>query len=215
LSLRWRTMMSVYCLCLSVFTAGCLRRSVGNAEVLTDRDMHADHVDLRGGWRVRTVVPILRHGGFVVPMTDQKIEGRTISAKASGEFIGYETSYYDVKGSEDNAVSLRLRVTKLHEEGHVVRRAEPSYKVFTSQPGNRYIRLMYLLREGSADHDMAILEARDTTGLEQMTDRIRLYGNRACLSSSIQSCTLIPVGVSVVPEEHIVVNGHRKWVFAR
>src|SRR5690349_17033639 len=56
------------------------------------------YLDLKAGWRLRVVVPIVRTGGYIVPMTT-KVEGHTISVTAGKDFLGYETDYYDIRSA--------------------------------------------------------------------------------------------------------------------
>ena len=171
------------------------------------------HVDLKAGWRLRVVIPILHSGGFIVPMKVQQ-EGQTITATVDADFIGYETDYYAIKPRRDSGIKLSFITAEAVEEGRPLKRARPKLHQFDLPPNLRFVRLVYLIRLSKSDHNLVIVAAADQALLELAT-RTVTSNDSSCSSSENAACVSIPAGVAVIPEEKIRIDKRTEWRPAR
>ena len=113
---------------------------------------------------------------------------------AGPDFIGYESSYYDVRRKRDDEVTIGFRSAQFHKDGKVGRQPQPRVELFHVPDGTRFVRLMYLLRLSSADHDMAVLSAKNPGELQAITNAVRATPVRGCAAPA---CYWIPAGIAV------------------
>lgn len=117
-----------------------------------------------------------------------------MNAVAGPDFIGYESSYYDVRRKGDEEVTIDFRSAQLHKDGKVMRQAQPRFELFHIPDGSRFVRLMYLLRLSNADHDMAVVSAKTADELQERTTVIRADPVHGCAAPA---CFWIPAGIAV------------------
>ncbi len=157
------------------------------------------------------MVPILRSGGYVVPMTVEQEEGHTITAKVGTDFIGYETEYYDVRPRNGSGIAVSFREAEALEEGKSSKRRRPMLQLFELPPKTKFVRLIYLIRESKSDHNMVIVAAADEKTLAKLTAGVMSNHSLLCNSSENAKCVPVPAGIAVVPEERIQINGNTEW----
>jgi hypothetical protein len=178
-----------------------------------------DYVELRPGWRVRVVVPNISSGGYVVRMGETHMEGNTIVGTAGKEFVGYETDYYEVEGDarsgNDGGIRIRFRRGVVSENEKLSRRREPGLEIFPSSSEVRFLRLVYLVRQSSGDHDMVIVGASARSELDQLTTKVAGGDLSACAPSSQTFCKVVSSGIAVAPEERLKIDGKTDWRPAR
>lgn len=198
--------------CLFLLSSSCVHR-------LPSKDIppgiEPGYVDLKAGWRLRVVVPILRSGGYIVPMTVEREEGRTISVRAGADFVGYETEYYDVKPRHGSGTTISFRDAEAVEEGKSSRRQRPLLQLFDLPPKIKFVRLIYLIRESKSDHNMVIVGATGKNTLAKLTVGVSSNESAMCNSSEKVACIFVPAGIAVVPEERIRIDGKTDWRPAR
>ena len=201
-------LLSASLLCFCLLFSACVRHPVAPPATTGSNDA-ADltYDDLRAGWRVRVTVPILSSGGYV-PATPQ---GDTRSDSVGKDFIGYETDYYFVKPQRDLGIRLTFSRADVVENGITSRRNRPRLDLLDLPPTVRFARLVYLIRESAADHDMELLAAADKNTLDHLTAAVVSNDFRMCESSLKVTCVKVPAGVAVVPEHKAQVDGHMQW----
>lgn len=167
-----------------------------------------DYIDLKPGWRLRVVFPILRSGGYIAVSKDQA-PGNDV--KVSDDFLGYEMSYYKVTAAKNNAVRIEFIKAEVWEKGKFHSRSQTLLPLFIKNMGQ--IRLVFFIRASQADHNMAVVTASDPGTLEASTKAV--ISEAVCQSASGSVCSWVPGGVAVIPEEEQVVKGKKQWVPAR
>ncbi len=182
-----------------VLLTACIRRPPAPAAPPDTDFRRLDYVDIRAGWRLRVVVPILRSGGYIVPMTT-RTEGHTILASTSKDFVGYETDYYDVLSRKDSGIRIRFHGAKAVVQGKVSRRRQPILPLFNMPPNLRFARVVFLTRVSQHDHDMVVVMASDQATLEKITNRVVSNDPKACQGSPDMLCLRVPPGIAIVPE---------------
>jgi len=205
-----RTILQAFLVCLSLPSSSCLHRP----RPKDAPTVGPDYVDLKIGWRLRVVVPLLRSGGYIVPTTVEREEGKTIEVKAGADFIGYETDYYSVK-SHAGGVTVSFTNAETVEEGKSFERMRPMLPLFNMPSGMRFVRLIYLIRESKSDHNMVIIAAVDKGVLKKLTVSVTSGDSSMCRSPQYAACVEVPTGIAVVPEERIPVDGKADWRPAR
>jgi hypothetical protein len=162
-------------------------------------------VDLQPGWQVRTITPILKSGGFVMP-TVARARGNTIELDSSGEFLGMETAFYLVQPG----VRFELKTVEATVDGRTERRSKPLLRLFETPAVARFARFVYLTRASRADHDMAFLTAATREELEDLTRRVQSNPGAACQSNA--GCAWVPPGIAVLAQVRVTVDGADKWI---
>jgi hypothetical protein len=194
--------------------AGCAHRTANGiakgAPALRSQD--DTFLDLKPGYRLRVITPLTRSGSFRVataPAAATK-PGETITLRASDDFIGYETAYYSVDGA-GNRLRVPLVSVEQMVDGKPGPAAKPLVRLFELPRGTRYARLIYLIRQSAADHDMAFLGADSLEHLDQLTLAVRADGTTCVRARGLQ-CSWIPNGLAVRAE---VQGTNGEWQPAR
>lgn len=169
-----------------------------------------DYVDLKAGWRLRVVFPLLRSGGYIA-VSKQPSEGNDV--KVSQDFLGYEKDYYKIEAAEGQRIKIAFLKTELWEKGKFHSRPQTSLPLFSGVDKSSYVRLIYLIRASQADHNMALVAADDPAILEAITQRVT--STAVCEPAPAGFCAWVPPGVAVTPEEELTVNGKQQWLPAR
>lgn len=177
----------------SVILAGCASHKPQSTNLPPAQPASLDYVDLQPRWRLEVITPVLKSGGFQLHTTIMPSEQGTLNVAAGPDFMGYESSYYDVR-RRDEGITIQFRSAQLHKDGKVVRQSQPRIELFHVPEGTRFVRLMYLLRLSSADHDMAIVSGKTTGELEVLTNAVRADPVHGC---GAPSCFWIPAGIAV------------------
>ena len=148
--------------------------------------------------KVTVVFPLIKSGGYVLPSMKVSGSGPNLTVTTTDDFTGYEEQYYSVHGHASDGVRVRCERADVYENGRKTRRAGETLALFQPHRGNRYIRVVALVRVSKADHNMAIISANDRAALESataaMTERAQCETTQAAL------CGWVPVGVAVRPE---------------
>jgi hypothetical protein len=197
---RFGCVCALICLAFSV-TACSLRKpphftSGGSAE----RSVR-DYVDLRPGWRVQVVTPVLKSGGYMPQITETSREGSDITFTTSDDFVGYERSYYAVKERNGGGVRIVFMSAWVTENGKRTRRSRPIVPIFELPDSTRFVRLIYTVRVSQTDHDTAIVAASDQQQLDKLTERVRTDPAAACQPDPPDVCRWVPKGIAVQTEE--------------
>lgn len=197
------------CIALNVLLAGCAARHT-SAPAAAVQPIRPSYIDLEPGWRLRVVTPILKSGGYRLRTAEPAVTGNTVSLSVGDEFQGYEVAYYSV-----NRHGLRFASAEITRNGQTAPQPEPVAHLFQLPRGIRHVRLIYLTRVSLADHDMAVVAARDLTNLEARTRRVEASPAQGCREGEGSYCAWIPAGIAVVPQFPGMVNGTVEWAAAR
>ncbi len=162
--------------------------------------VQTEFVDLQPGWRVRVVVPMLRSGGYVLPSLQAHGAGNTMELKAGDDLLGYEKAYYKILPRPGGGIRIGFSRVEVWEKGRTHRQSKPLLDLFEEAAGARHVRLVYLIRESRADHNMAIVASDDLAALDELTQAVTRRAE--CNSSPKASCRWVPNGIAVTPEAH-------------
>ena len=172
---------------LAIVLTGCAARKAPAPAGANDR---SDYIDLQPGWRLRVVTPVLKSGG-------------------------YELAYYAVRSRSGTGVRLEFLSAEITEEGQKSARSRPLTPLFQLPSGAKYVRLIFLTRVSRADHDMAVIAARESEALDGLTRRVLDDPTGECKSEDRTYCSWVPRGIAVAPELQKTVDGVGQWVPAR
>ena len=213
------------CVLLSAFQLACARRAAQIplppvlAPLAADlsRELHASpaaidrgFVDLRPGWRLRVVTPLLKSGAFALPASAVKVSGNTVTLSAGDEFEGYETAYYAVAPHPKGGVKISFASAEVTKEGQSAPQPRPALSLFKLPRGARLVRLVFLTRVSQTDHDMAVLGAGDIAELDRLTAAVQANPG-ACVAAGRSDCAWIPPGIAVRPEARAGAPGADRW----
>jgi hypothetical protein len=183
----------------------------------------ANSIDLEPGWRVRVVTPIQKSGSFIVNTvageTMEKADAAgprklEVAVKASPDLLGFEMSYYSVNARGRDGVAVAFQSATATIDGVSTPRSGPALPLFQLPSYARKVRILHLLSKSDADHNAAILAARDPRELDRLTALVEANPS-ACRDYQASSCQWIPAGIAVRPERRIVGRTPDEWVPVR
>jgi len=175
---------------------------------------NSDYVDLQPGWRLTVVTPILKSGGYVVRTSPTNASGNAIELKADADFIGYEISRYLITARRNGVLNAKFDSAQVTKDGRTEAQPRSIVALFQLPSGVKYIRLIYLVRQSGADHNMAVVSAAQIEALDSITREVQKNPNEACQAGRRATCLWIPAGIAVRPEVRKIVNGATAWVDA-
>jgi len=180
--------------CFTLILGGC----AASHKPAPKYGLAADHsfIDIEPGWRLRVVTPLLKSGRYRVrtASTSPQPTGATVELRADSDFLGYELAYYTLEPK------ARIRLTDVEAtlSGKTEPRTQPTAKLFDWPKDARFVRLVFLTRVSTADHDMAVLTARRFEDLGTWTQKLQNEPDTACKSTPY--CSWIPGGIAVTAE---------------
>jgi hypothetical protein len=199
----------LFLLALLLFLLACARKNVHPPSQKSPEPYNPDFIDLRAGWRVLVVTPILKSGQFMLPPASlRSTDPHNI---AGTDFLGYENDYYVVKGRDRN-VRIEFRSAEVVRDGNIRPESVPRLALFRFPPNIHYVRLMHLLRVSDADHNMAILGAEDTQALDDLTGNVKNKPDQSCQQQARSICIWVPQGVAIRPQKRATFDGKTDWV---
>jgi len=167
-----------------VLLAGCS----GHHPAKTDYE----YVDPQVGWRIKTVTPILKSGGYIVKTVP--LAGDATNLKTDDDFVGYEISYYSVVSRKDG-VFVKFSSSETVKSGKSLRQSGPLLPLFELPPDMKYIRLLFLIKVSKADHNQGILAALSLPQLAELTRRVEANPEEGCVNNAEMFCSWVPAGV--------------------
>jgi hypothetical protein len=156
-------------------------------------------LDLRPGWRLRVVTPLLKSGGFALRTFSPEASGNTVTLSTGGELEGYETAFYAVAPHPQGGVRISFDSAEVTKQGVSAPQPRPTLPLFNLPSSARFVRLVFLTRVSQADHDMAVLAAGDIAALDRLAAEFQ-SNPRACAAAGRNYCAWIPLGIAVRPE---------------
>jgi hypothetical protein len=198
---RWSRSIAIsLCFVILPLTACLHRQAPSTPSDLRNSSAERGYVDLQPEWNVRVVYPRLRSGGYVLPSIQQTgVAGNTIETQVDRDFLGYEQDFYKVESRPNETLAVRFTHARVWENNRTHRQSQPQLTLFSNTQDSKFIRLVYLVRESAADHDMAIISCTSPENLEQLTQAVILRAQ--CQSAGTTLCTWVPKGVAVDPEK--------------
>jgi hypothetical protein len=174
-----------------------------------------DYIDIEADWRLTVVTPITKSGGYVLKSLEQQTSGNSITLSAGADFVGYEVAHYLVKGQRKGRVRIEFSSAQVTKEGTTESQLRPIVPLFQLGYHATYVRLIYLVRVSQADHNMAVVSARQLDALDSLTRLVQANPAVGCTVTPNAACSWIPEGIAVRPEERRIVDGVENWVSAR
>lgn len=196
MSRRTQTFAAVVVTALLVL-AGCARNTLPPAAPAPFA-FDNSYMDLAPGGRLRITVPILDSGEYQITTHAAQQSGNALTLLAS-ELVGYEVSFYSIEKRNRGTVLLRFQSAEITENGATVREARAPALPFSLPRTAEHIRLIYLVRASSADHNMAVAASKDLGALEELTQRVKADPG-ACKHTALVFCWWVPAGVAVRAE---------------
>ena len=193
---------------------GCAGRKVAAPAAPEAAAMDPGYLDVKAGWRLVVVVPVLKSGGYRLPSLLGQTGGNPAPVSTGPDFLGYETDIYAVAGN-GAGVRIHFGSAEVVQDGNTSRRNSPRFTLFAPAASHRYVRLIYLVRESQADHNMAVVAADDVATLGEVTRMVQAHPDDGCKAGAHSSCSWVPGGIAVRPEERSRVDGVKRWSAAR
>jgi hypothetical protein len=178
---------------LTVLISGCAHT---NRQASVPKPPANSYFDVAPGTRLRVVTPITKSGAFQPAYTGHTQAGATITLLAH-DLVGFRTAHYIAEGR--GRVQLRLQYAELSREGKSTVEATPPDPPFPLPSHAAHLRLIYLIRASTADHNMALVAAKHVQALDTFTLALQSDPN-VCGRRPAVFCTWIPGGVAVRPE---------------
>jgi hypothetical protein len=149
---------------------------------------------------VRAITPILKSGGYQVKPQPQTAEGNTVTLSVGSDFLGYETSHYEVKPRRGAGVDVVFTGAEVTKDGATTAESRSIARLFQLPRSARFVRLIYLIRVSDADHNMALAAADRIETLEALTRQVKADPAGGCKSRGRAYCSWIPEGIAVRAE---------------
>ena len=169
------------------------------------------YIDLEPGWRVRVVTPILSSGKFKMQPKEFHSESKTVALQTGGEFLGYETDYYEVGAPDGNGVVVRFGSAEFTSNGKSSKRSQPLVPLFDLPENVRYVRLLFLTRVSQTEHDQAILGSSSLADLDALRRKVEDSPAENCKIQPEGVCSWVPAGIAVQPEKRTSASG-KTWI---
>ena len=191
-------MTAALCVCFS-----CHRISVGPAAIApTDSDL-----ELQPGWRLSAIVPVWSSAGPHA-FGDAHEAGRTITMTAPKELEGFQTQDFSIVQRRGGGIRMAMLPATLTKAGVTAPDPQTPTPVVQLPKSARYARLVYLIRETRAEHDMALVSSTSHDMLEDFSRRVQ-KDPVECRDTRGTFCSWIPKGVAVRAEKQ---NERSEWV---
>jgi hypothetical protein len=199
---------TVLCFSVTVVSIDCVRHIPPVAPPTTQI---RTYVDLQPGWRIRVVTPVLKSGKYVTDFKEAPSSGGAIELSGD-DFVGYETSYYRVSPAAQSGVSIAFVSSIATIQGHESLRSEPIVRLFKIPPTARHVRLLFLTRVSRADHNQAIVAAKEPDELDRLTELVEADPAKNCRAQSdSEYCEWVPEGIAVRAEKRDPAH-RRNWI---
>jgi len=195
------------------FLTGCALRSARIAATSAG-SANNDYLDIQAGWRLTAVTPILKSGAYVLNTPDKPTSSNGFTLSAGTDFVGYEVAHYEVKGQQGGPVRVEFNSAEVTKGGKTQPQPRSIAPLFPMARRPIYLRLIYLIRISHADHNMAVVTARNIDALDALTRQIQTNPADGCRVDRRASCVWIPDGIAVRAEALKTVDGVEKWVDA-
>lgn len=175
----------------------CARKTLSPAASATF-PLDNSYMDLAAGGRLRITVPVLNSGEYQIATHAAQQNGNTLTLLAS-ELVGYEVSYYSIEKRSHGKVQLKFTSAAITENTETVQETSAPALPFPLPQSAQHVRLIYLVRASSADHNMAIAASKNLEALNELTRHLKA-NPEVCKHNDLVFCSWVPAGVAVRPE---------------
>ena len=117
---------------------------------------------------------------------------------SASDLAGYSTSFYAIEHQIHDRVRLQFRRAEVSRNGQITSLSKEPRLPFALPAKAQYIRLVFLVRAASSDHNMAILASRNLPLLQNLTATLGRNPS-ACQTNSQAFCSWVPAGIAVRP----------------
>ena len=194
--------------------AGCASRTARFPLSPPSNSASNEYIDIQAGWRLTVVTPISKSGRYIVQSVNQQRTGNTITLSGGNDLLGYEVAHYAVKGKPKGRVQIEFSSAEITKDGKSEAQPKSIAPLFQfARGGATFLRLIYLTRMSAADHNMAVVAARRFDKLGAITRQV-LTNPDDCEIVRNGSCSWIPEGIAVRPEQPKTADGVETWVDA-
>jgi hypothetical protein len=187
---------------------GCVRHAPNSNSFPST---YRSYLDLCPGWRLRIVTPLLKSGKFVPEFRSSENASNAVELSSSDDLIGYETSDYLVVSAEGKGVRLIFVSAENSIDGRVFPRPRPQADLLKFPPEAKFIRIVFLTRVSSSDHNQAILAATNLASLDALTEQVEAGPPENCRSNGESNCIWVPLGIAVRAEKRDPTH-HKGWI---
>lgn len=152
------------------------------------------YIDVAPDSKLRVITPLTKSGSFRVGTaapTPAASPGTPIEMHVTPDFLGYETSWYIFRAGR----GVEFLSAEATIDGKTESRSTQKASLFEETRKARFLRLVFLTRSSSADHDMAVLTARRFADLEPRTTALKQDPEHGCTQTN--ECSWIPAGIAV------------------
>ena len=157
-----------------------------------------DFLEFMPGSTVQVVIPLTRSGSYVLPSIRTQ-KPNDFDIHAGDDFIGYEKVVYKVTARRDGGVEVGFTHAADWRNGKRSTVENPKLKLFEDLTAFRYFRLVFLTRESQADHNMAIVAAKNPLTLKELSDAVT--NSAQCQTTNDAVCRWVPEGVAVTVDK--------------
>lgn len=180
-----------------VFCFGCARQ---RGRVTQPRTLSGDQsfFHVQPGDQFCMVIPITKSGTSLPQYDVLSQQGTTITLSAK-DLLGYETAHYQAFGGRNGKVKIRWISAEESREGKKTANATPTPLPFQLPKKAMYLRLIYLIRASTANHNMAIAGADKQERLESFTAELRRDPG-ICERANNAVCIWVPSSIAVRPD---------------
>ncbi len=169
------------------------------------------YVDLRAGWRIRFVAPVLKNGESTYRLQTVARHGNAITHKAPKDFVGYEVALYSVEPRRAGGVAIRFKSAVIRSGKKATKEDHPLVPLFALPARMKYVRLIFLTEVSAHDHDQGILAATSVRWLNTLTRRVESDPEESCKRYARALCSWVPKGMTAQPQRRDTEH-HDKWV---
>lgn len=198
---------------VTMLMTGCASRTA-RVGAIPATSANNDYLDIKAGWRLTTVTPILKSGGYVLKTPDKPASSSNGLTLSGTDFLGYEIAHYGVKGQRGGRVRVEFDSAEVTKEGTTDPQSHSIAPLFQEARRPNYLRLIYLIRISQADHNMAVVTAKQIDALDAVTRQVQTNPADGCKVDQLAACKWIPDGIAVRAEVLKNVDGVEKWVDA-
>lgn len=174
--------------------SGCTRKV---SSVPSAPEVNNAYFDLTPGWLIRVVVPLVKNGSYRIVTNCRQESGESVCS--APDLIGYQVLYYSAFPAGNGRVKLKPVTSGTNIGGQFTKAPVSIQLPFSIPTKSRLVRLVYLIRSSTADHDMALISARDRVALDNFTEQLERRPT-ACEQATKVECAWIPRGISFRPE---------------
>lgn len=190
-------LVSLFLVSLLFVTAACSPKRISSIASPALPANDKSYEDLVPGGRIRIIVPLGNKVDVIQQGSTDVVSGRA-EITVQG-VVGFRTVYYRVVGTQKKKVKLEFESSYTSRDGTTVQDPERPELPFKLPSGSKHVRLVYMVRLSSADHNMAILASKYIGDLNAFTARFQ-DDPTVCDQRGEVQCAWVPAGVAVRPE---------------